>query len=64
MGKSLIPVHVLDWKVYYEPYLKQTETVTSQYGKLKKTPAADLTAETYSVSESSMFTVIAFMEGV
>jgi poly-beta-hydroxyalkanoate depolymerase len=63
MGKSLIPVHVLDWKVYYEAYLKQAEAVTRQYGKPKKTLAAALTAETYSISERSMFNVIAFMEG-
>ena len=63
MGKSLIPVHVLDWKVYYEAYLKQAEITAKEYGKPKKTLAAALTAETYSISERSMFNVIAFMEG-
>jgi len=63
MGKSLIPVHLLDYKVYYEGYLKQAEAIFKQYGKPKKTLAAALTAETFGISERSMFTIIAFMEG-
>ena len=64
MGKSLIPVHVLDWKVYYEGYLKEAGAVQKRYGKPKKTLAACLAAENYSISERSMFNIIAFMEGV
>jgi len=62
MGKSLIPVHVLDWKVYYEAYLKQTELLNKQYGKPKKTWAAGMVAEEYKISERQMFKIISFME--
>ena len=55
MGKSLIPIHILDWKVYYEAYLKESES-------LKKTQAASNVAESYKISERTMFNIIAFME--
>jgi hypothetical protein len=63
MGKSLIPVHVLDWKVYYEAYLKETELQRQRTGKTRKTLAACMVAETYSISERNVFNIIAFMEG-
>ena len=63
MGKSLIPVHILDWKVYYEDYLKQADLLFKEYGKTKKTRAAGITAATFNISDRSMFSIIAFMEG-
>ena len=62
MGKSLIPVHILDWKVYYEAYLKQADLLIKEYGKPKKTRAAGITAAMYNISDRSMFSIIAFME--
>ena len=63
MGKSLIPVHVLDWKVYYEAYLKQSDLICREFGKPKKTRAAGITAAMYNISDRTMYNVIAFMEG-
>ena len=63
MGKSLIPVHILDWKVYYEAYLKQAQLLCKEHGKPKKTKAAGITAAMYNISDRSMFSIIAFMEG-
>ena len=63
MDKNLIPIHILDWKVYYEAYLKQTELLLKQYGKPRKTWAAGMVADDYQISERTMFNVIAFMEG-
>ena len=63
MGKSLVPVHILDWKVYYEAFLKETELQLKRTGKARKTLAACMVAETYGISERSMCNVIAFMEG-
>jgi hypothetical protein len=56
-------VHVLDWKVYYEAYLKETELQRQRTGKTRKTLAACMVAETYSISERNVFNIIAFMEG-
>lgn len=63
LGKNLIPVHILDWKVYYEAYLKELDSLQMKYGKLKKTRAAGIVADNFKISERSIFTIIAFMEG-
>jgi hypothetical protein len=63
MSKSLIPVHVLDWKVYYEAYLKQSDLLLKEFGKSKKTKAAGITAAMYNISDRTIYNVIAFMEG-
>ena len=63
MGKNLIPVHILDWKVYYETYLKETSYHKKHFKKVRKTQMAQLVAETYNITERTMFNVIAFMEG-
>jgi len=63
MGKGLVPTHILDWKVFYEAYLKEAEALTLHRGKRNKTRAACNVAENYKISERSMFNVIAFMEG-
>lgn len=63
MGKGLIPVHILDYKVYYEAYLQQLEYHKKNFKKAGKTVVAETVAEHYSISGRTMFTVIAFMEG-
>jgi hypothetical protein len=63
MGKGLVPVHILDWKVYYEAYLKEADALALYRGRRNKTRAAGNVADTYNISERSMFNVIAFMEG-
>lgn len=63
MGKSLIPIHILDWKVYYEAYLKEQEHQKKHFTKVRKTNVVATVADNYNISERSMFSVIAFMEG-
>ncbi|MXN91294.1 hypothetical protein GR160_08635 [Flavobacterium sp. Sd200] len=63
MGKSLVPVHLLDWKVYYEAYLKELECQKKYFKKVRKTAVVATVADNYNISERSMFNVIAFMEG-
>jgi hypothetical protein len=63
ISRSLIPVHLLDWKVYYEAYLKESDLQKQRHGKVRKTHVACTIADDYKISERSMFTIIAFMEG-
>lgn len=63
MAKGLVPTHLLDWKVYYEAYLTEMEALHKQFGKPRKTRAAGNVADDYKISERSMFSIIAFMEG-
>lgn len=53
---GLIPVTILDWKVYYEAY-------TQEVKHYKKTEAALTVAAQYDISRRQMFRVIDFMEG-
>jgi hypothetical protein len=63
MGKGIIPVHLLDWKVYYEAYLKEAENLHTKYTGRQKTMAAAIVADEFDISRRTMFNVIAFMEG-
>ncbi|RYD77136.1 MAG: hypothetical protein EOP55_09970 [Sphingobacteriales bacterium] len=63
MAKSLIPVHILDWKVYYETYLNEAAKYKLLHGKTGKTYVAGLVADEYNLSERTVFSIIAFMEG-
>lgn len=63
IAQGFIPTHILDWKVYYEAYLTEAETLKKQHGRSKKTRAAGNVADTYKISERCMFSIIAFMEG-
>lgn len=63
MAKSLIPVHVLDWKVYYEAYLLEWQEQKKTFKKVGKTNVAATVAVRFKISERTMFTIIAFMEG-
>lgn len=63
MGKGIIPVHLLDWKVYYEAYLKEAENLHTRYAGRQKTMAAAIVADEFDISRRTMFNIIAFMEG-
>lgn len=63
MGKGIIPVHLLDWKVYYEAYKVEMEKLSKQYGRAKKNEAIEIVAVNYDVSRRNMYYIIAFMEG-
>ncbi len=62
-GKGLIPLHILDWKVYYESYLEEMEYQRRHFKKPRKTAAAGTVAERYRITERTVFNIIAFMEG-
>jgi len=63
MGKNLIPVHILDWKVYYEAYVKELEALSNRYNSRQKTIAARIVADEYKITPRTLFNVIGFMEG-
>ena len=62
MARNIIPVHILNWKVCYEAYLKEKDALENKYGKNKKTRAAGNVCDDYKISERNMFYIIAFME--
>jgi len=62
ISKGFIPIHLLDWKVYYEAYLKETDLRKQRQAKVRKTHVACAIADEYNISERTMFTVIAFMQ--
>ncbi|MFL9845460.1 hypothetical protein [Flavobacterium rhizosphaerae] len=63
MAKSLIPVHILDWKVYYEAYIKEMEYQNKHFKKPRKSEATATVAAHYNISERTVYNIIAFMEG-
>lgn len=63
IAKGFIPVHVLDWKVYYEAYMTEREKLEKECGKLKKGEAVSMVAANYDLSKRAVYTVINFMEG-
>lgn len=62
MGKNLIPVHILDWKTYYESYLQEIDYQKKNYTKPIKEEAVMTVATRYDISRRSMYYVISFME--
>lgn len=52
---GLVPVTVLDWKVYYEAYKLELQ-------RASKTEAACTVAVHYDISRRQMFRIISFME--
>ena len=62
MNKSIIPITVLDYKVYYEAYLQQVEIQSGKDKKIKKIDIVSTVAENFKVSERLIYKVIAFME--
>jgi hypothetical protein len=62
MGKGIIPVHLLDWKVYYEAYLNRLKEERKTFIKVRKREVVATVAAHYNISERMLFKVIAFME--
>jgi hypothetical protein len=52
---GLIPVHYLDWKVYYEYYLQEAK-------RSKASEAINMVAANYDVSKRHMQRIVAHME--
>lgn len=52
---GLIPVHLLDWKVYYEAYIQHCE-------KEKPNEAACMVAAHYDISKRTTFRIIKYMK--
>ena len=63
MARNIIPVHILDWKVYYEAYVKELDALSSRYNSRQKTIAARIVADEYKITPRTMFKVISFMDG-
>ncbi len=62
MNKKLIPIHILDWKVYYEAYLSEKESAAKSRVKTNKTQIIYDLAGRFDITERTMYNVIAFME--
>ena len=56
INKGLVPVHLLDWKVYYESYIEHCKIH-------KKYEAANIVAAHYDVSQRQMRRIVAYMKG-
>lgn len=62
MSNGLMPVHILDWKVYYEAYLTNLKLTEKEHGKPRKNEAVETVAAHYDISRRTMYAVVAFME--
>jgi len=56
INAGLIPIHLMDWKVYYEAYVQQCE-------KDKPHEAACMVAANYDISRRHLYKIIAYMKG-
>lgn len=63
ISKKLIPIHILDWKVYYEAYLAEKERSVNSRVKSNKTQIIYDLAGRFNITERTLYNVIAFMEG-
>ncbi len=63
ISKRLIPIHILDWKVYYEAYLAERESSAKSRVKTNKTQIIYDLAGRFNITERTLYNVIAFMEG-
>lgn len=61
-GKGLIPIHILDWKVYYESFMKEMDYQKKYFSKPRKTHAVGVVSSQYKITERTMYNIIAFME--
>ncbi|KGO88092.1 hypothetical protein Q765_03290 [Flavobacterium rivuli WB 3.3-2 = DSM 21788] len=52
---GFIPLHLLDWKVYYEAYLQEIK-------KSKTSEAINMIAANYDVSRRQVQRIVAYME--
>ena len=55
INSGIVSVHLLDWKVYYEYYLQESE-------KNKASEAINMVAANYDVSKRHMQRIVAYME--
>lgn len=62
VNKRLIPIHILDWKVYYEAYLAEKESSAKSRIKTNKTQIIYNLAGHFDITERTLYNVIAFME--
>ncbi len=61
INHSIVPIHILDWKVYYEAYLMQKELLKNE-SKGKKEEAVNITTAKYDLSRRTMYRIIKYME--
>jgi len=60
--KNIVPVHILDWKVYYEAYLQDLNNQKKNCSKVKVMEAMKTVAANYDVSNRHMQRIVAYME--
>ncbi|WP_294823638.1 hypothetical protein [uncultured Flavobacterium sp.] len=60
---GLIPIHIADWKVYYEAYRNELDSAMQQGRKREKCIVADIVADQYDITRRTVYNIIAFMEG-
>lgn len=63
VNSGLIPVTLLDWKVYYENYKHQFELQKKNFKKPLKHEAMHIAADNFDISKRHMQRVVTFMEG-
>lgn len=63
INSGIIPLTILDWKVYYEKYKQQLEIQRKYFKKPSKTEAINIVSEEMDISKRQMFRVVSFMEG-
>lgn len=62
IAKSLVPLHILDWKVYYEAYLNELDLQKKNTGKVKKEDAVLNVTATYDIGRRQLYNIIKFWE--
>jgi hypothetical protein len=63
MSNSIVPVHILDWKVYYEAYLQDLERQKKYCTRVKVLEAIETVAANYDIGKRQLYRIIEFMEG-
>ena len=62
INKKFIPIHILDWKVYYEAYVQEMELLKNNFSKPTKEEAIQSVMIRYDLSRKTVFNIINFME--
>lgn len=61
---GIIPVHLLDYKVIYEFYINELETLKRErWTKNRKGQAIQSTMDEYSISKSTVYEIVKMMKG-
>lgn len=63
INTGIIPVTILDWKVYYEKYNQQFEIQKRSFRRPSKHEAMHMAALHFDISKRHMERVVTFMEG-